>query len=322
MKKQGLIRAEAKPVGHTEFDAKVSDIERAFYRGRNEHTIRSDKKSLELFGQFLGENTFTDLCRTFLSGGQGPANMKALEFKNWLVEQKKAPSTINRRLSALSGLVKAFRFVGLIPWDLEVQPVPAETYRDTAGPGTERFATAMAGFDGRIDPMAVRDRAILVLLHDGGLRRGELVSIDLEHYDPLSPCVWVKAKKRTARVKIDLAPEMKDAIEEWLKIRGTAPGPIFKNFDPSKKGDGRLSGRSVARITEKYGIGNPHGIRHLAIGEYAEATNGNIVEVMKFGRHKDPKITMIYIDNLKKRDAKASKILAEYRKGERTGKPI
>jgi integrase/recombinase XerC len=188
-----------------------------------------------------------------------------------------------------------------------------ETYRDTSGPGTDRFSAAMGLLDGKTDAMAVRDRTILILLHDGGLRRGELVSIDLGHYDPTAPCIWVKAKKRTARVKIDLAKEMKVAIEEWLKIRGNDPGAMFTNFDPAGKGD-RLSDRSIARITKKHGVGHPHGIRHLAMGEYAEATNGNVIEVMKFGRQKDPKTAMAYIDNLKKRDAKASEVLATFRR--------
>lgn len=317
-KEQKLIRVEAQPLGQTTLDMNIEAVEQAFYRGSNENTRQSDKTSLAIFAQFLGVDSFRELCRRFLALGHGNANMKALEFQNWLVEQKKAPSTVNRRLSALNKLVKSFRFGGVIAWELDVQAIPVETYRDTSGPGTERFAAAMKDLDTKIDPISVRDRTILTLLHDGGLRRGELVSLDLEHYDPAAPCVWIKAKKRTSRVKIDLSLEMKESIEAWLKVRGTAAGPLFTNFDPAGKG-GRLTGRSVARVTNKRGVGRPHGVRHLAVDEYAEATNGNIVEVMKFARHKDPKITMAYIDNLKKRDATASKVLAEYRKGNRRG---
>ena len=300
---------------------KLEGVRETFFRGRSPDTIRSDKKSLELFATFIGASSFEDLCTKFFSQDPGDANMKALEFKNWLVEQKKSPSTVNRRLCALSSLSKALRFGGAITWTPEIHYVPVETYRDTSGPGTDRFSEVMASLAKDTSPMAIRDRTILILLHDAALRRGELVSVDLENYKPEDNCIWVKAKKRTARVKIDLAPEMKAAIEDWLVIRGSSPGPMFINFDNSQKGSStRLSGRSIARITHKYGIGNPHGIRHMAVGELSEALNGNIVEVMKFARHKDPKVTMIYIDNLKKRDAEGSKILAEFRHGNRKPK--
>lgn len=39
--------------------------------------------------------------------------------------------------------------------------------------------------------------------------------------------------------------------------------------------------------------------RHSAITAALEATNGNIAEVMKFSRHKDPKVLMKYDDNRK-----------------------
>jgi len=48
-----------------------------------------------------------------------------------------------------------------------------------------------------------------------------------------------------------------------------------------------------------YGLGRPHGLRHSAITAALEATNGNIDEVMRFSRHKDPKVLMTYDDNRK-----------------------
>ncbi len=39
--------------------------------------------------------------------------------------------------------------------------------------------------------------------------------------------------------------------------------------------------------------------RRSAIRAAPEATNGNIAEVMKFSRHKDPKVLMKYDDNRK-----------------------
>lgn len=301
-----------------DFERLAHAVELALFRGRNEHSVRSIAKSLQLFGEFIGARGFGQISKALLGAGLGPANLMALEWRDSLAKAGKSPSTINNRLNALQVLAGLWRFAGVIAWEIDLHTVPVETYRDTSGPGTERFSKAMTDLDEKEGPRDARDRVILILLHDGGLRVGELASIDLEHFDPDGPCVWVKAKKRTSRVRIDLAPDMKRAIEAWIAIRGTSPGPLFTNFDRAKKGS-RLTCRSIARITHARGVGRPHGIRHLAIGEVCEATNGNILESAKFARHRDPKVTMVYIDALKRRDAKASKILAKYRKGQKKG---
>jgi integrase len=46
-------------------------------------------------------------------------------------------------------------------------------------------------------------------------------------------------------------------------------------------------------------LDSPHGVRHSAITEALEATNGNLREVMMFSGHKDPKLLMKYDDNRK-----------------------
>lgn len=318
MADRGLIPKQPLAIGQRTFESVAKAIELAIFRGRNEHTVRSVQKSLELFGEFVGASGFLGITKALLGEGQGPANLKGLEFRNWLSARGNAPSTVNNRLHALGVLAEAWRFAGVIEWSVDLHYIPVEAYRDTTGPGTKKFADAMKLLEREKGPMALRDRAILVLLHDGALRRGEVSSLDLEHYDPGGLCLWVKAKKRTERVRIDLAPEMKQAIEAWLEIRGRKPGPLFFNFDRSKR-SARLSDRSIARITHRRGVGRPHGIRHLAIGEYSDATNGNVEKVSKFARHKDPKVTMVYLDSLKKRDAEASKVLAKYRKGLKKG---
>ena len=102
------------------------------------------------------------------------------------------------------------------------------------------------------------------------------------------------------------------ALQDWIKVRGMKPGPLFISFDRAQKGDGRLDGSSLWRVVQKYGLGHTHGLRHLAITEYAK-TEKDVIKVMKFGRHKDPKTTMTYIDNLKETTSEASEKLAQIR---------
>jgi len=100
-----------------------------------------------------------------------------------LLERGLAPATVNRRLAALRSLVALARTLGLVGWTLEVGSVKAERYRDTRGPGVAAVRRLLAAVEGRVDPKALRDRAILRLLFDLGLRRAEVVGFDLEHLD-------------------------------------------------------------------------------------------------------------------------------------------
>jgi integrase/recombinase XerC len=212
-------------------------------------------------------------------------------------------------------MVKVARLIGLVPWVLDVDKVADETYRDTAGPGTNHFSEVMNELEKRTDDIGIRDRALLALLHDAGLRRDEAHSLDLEHVDFQNHRVWVKAKKRTSRVEIPINPEVERCLRDWIKVRGTVPGALFKNFDLDKKGD-RLSGNGIARVSHKYGLGHPHGLRHLAITEALEVSGGNITEVMKFSRHKDPKTVMIYDDKRKNVSGVLSAKIAQLRKNQ------
>lgn len=286
----------------------------AFFRNKNPKTVHTYRRCLEDFREWLKVPTLQDAAAGFLASGHGHANLLALNFKDHLKEQGYAPSSVNTHLVALRSLVKIARLLGQIPWTLEVGNVQNEVYRDTAGPGTERFVTVFADLAKRSDKMGVRDRTILALAHDAGLRRDEIESIDLEHLDWPNNRVWVRAKKRTSRVPISLNPDVQGEIRKWLELRGDAPGALFKNFDPAGKGE-RLTGTSIDRICKKYGLGHVHGVRHLAITEALEVTNGNIAEVMKFSRHEDPKTVMIYDDNRKNVSGAISAKLAALRKG-------
>jgi integrase/recombinase XerC len=316
----GLIQAppETYPLGRTAQDWAPDEILRALQRGRNEHSVRSDLKGIHAFGAWLGTKDFPELCRKFLFGGvsteerQGNANRIASRYRAHLMEAGYAPSTVKRRLDAVKSVVKTARIFGAIPWGLEVESVPIQAYRDTKGPGSDPFSDAILALEKRNDPMAVRDLAILVLVHDLALRRNEVASLDLEHVDFAQHRVWIKGKKRLQREEVPISPPIEKVLRGWLAVRGDAPGPLFTNFDPAKKGDGRLDGSSVWRVAKKYGLGRTHGLRHLAITEYAK-TEKDVIKIMKFARHKDPKTTMTYIDNLKETTSEASMKLAELR---------
>ena len=60
----------------------------------------------------------------------------------------------------------------------------------------------------------------------------------------------------------------------------------------------------------KYGLGHPHGLRHLAITEALDLTNGNVRAVRHFSRHSSVETLLCYDDNRTDMAGKISRILA------------
>ncbi len=79
------------------------------------------------------------------------------------------------------------------------------------------------------------------------------------------------------------------------------PGPLFLNFDRAKKGR-RLTGAGIYALVRKLGrsVGVdvwPHGLRHTAITEALDLTEGDVRAVQRFSRHRDMRVLTVYDDN-------------------------
>ena len=123
--------------------------------------------------------------------------------------------------------------------------LPSEAYRDTRGPGVVAVKAMLGG------AKSSRDRAILHLLYDLGLRRGEVVALDFADLDLSRGTLLVIGKGRLEKSPLSLPPAALEALAAWLDARGEKPGPLFTNFDRSGKGDGRLTGTSLYRIVKE-----------------------------------------------------------------------
>lgn len=283
----------------------------AFFSGRNPNTLRNYSKALKDFAGFIGAPTGERAVERLFGGPPGEANAIALAYRDELVRRKLAPNTINVRLAALRTVGKLARMLGLVPWELEVGSLKVQVYRDTSGPGKEAVLKVLRELDQKTDRISIRDRAIIRLIYENALRRKEVCGLDLGDYVPEKDGLWILGKGRLERELITLAPKAKLALEAWIAVRGRDPGPLFINFDPTGKGDKRLSGMSVWRIVRKYGLGWPHAIRHTAITEALDKTGGDVRKVQKFSRHKKTETLMMYDDNRRDFAGEISRMLDE-----------
>jgi integrase/recombinase XerC len=272
-----------------------------FLSGKSKTTLLAYRADLESFSRFLGKRTIDEAADSFLGYGHGMANEIVLGYRSEMLEKGLSPATCNRRLAAVRSFVKLARVIGRITWMLEIPAVRSEAYRDTKGPGLHGFRAIFDGATHQKGVMAIRNKAILRVLWSQGLRRAELVSLDLADFDQHGKRLSILGKGRRERKWVELPAGTVQAIQEWLTVRGNDPGPLFTNLDRRTK-RARLTGAGLYKIVRGLGedVGiktRPHGIRHATITQRI-ASGMTLPEVQDFSRHSDIKTLMIYNDRL------------------------
>ena len=280
----------------------AASLVKAFLSGKSERTIEAYGQDLATFADFVGAATLEEAAKLLLYTSHGQANSLGLAYRATLLERGLSPATVNRRLASLRSLVTLARTLGLTTWTLEVKNVKSTPYRDTRGPGVPAFKRMLNQLNRRKDSKGIRDTAILRLLYDLALRRGEVAALDVDDVDLEAGVVAVLGKGHRERISLTLPEPTTEALRKWLEVRGVEPGPLFTNVDRAGKGR-RLTGRSIHRLVQKLGnrIGakvRPHGLRHTSITEACKAAqaNGiNLEEVLDFSRHSRSSISVLLV---------------------------
>lgn len=274
---------------------------------RSENTKKAYYKDLEDFFKVITKRAVSlDLVSWFFNLSRKRAATIVYQYKTNLLKRGLTEATVNRRLSTIRSLVSYANRLGACDWNLDcVCGEKVKNYRDTSGIPVDKVA-AMLKVPDRSTLKGKRDYAILRLLWDNALRRGEVVKTNIEDFDFESLTLLIQGKgKGTQKEKISLSHKTAQAIQEWLDARkeNDRSAPLFIALNRAHKGN-RLTGDSIALIVRKAAmkIGitkkmSPHRMRHSAITAALEATNGNVVMVQKLSRHTKVETLLIYEDN-------------------------
>ena len=281
---------------------------------------------VEFFGEAYGHDRTSGVVRRDVQGWQRS-----------LVEQDLAPSTVNNHLASLSAFTTWVdaQAPGLFP-----AGDPAKGIKEVRLPPLEPRALSEAqvrslknvcdrlerfhGLKGRewkkrdggspahARGRPARDRAIVFLLLSTGLRREELVVLDLEQVEPNEPeelrnarrvrVRGVKGKGGTER-NVFLSRDAREALAEYLEVerprdagKANESEALFLSAagTPARGEDGRLSVRAVNLLLERIGRWHdaevtdpareisplrPHDLRHTFAYRLAAETGKDAYEL-------------------------------------------
>lgn len=270
-------------------------LETLLMTGTSSKTAEEYKKDLVALGRLI-DKSLNGLIDLLLSNKE-TSFVTVTKLRQLMIQAGLAPNTINRRLATVRGLLRVARQLSAIDWTVEIKNLKTAKVRNTSGPGIEKIAEAITTPS---NAREARDQAIILLLSTLGLRRAELCNMDLSDY--CGNKIRVQRKGQLGYVMLSVPEQARNAVETWLVYRGHNNGPLFTSLDRAGKGDGRLTGRSIARITEASCGCSPHGLRHTAVTTAIELANENGVEFTEcrqFSGHAKVDTLLVYRDEIR-----------------------
>jgi site-specific recombinase XerD len=230
------------------------------------------------------------------------------------------PNTANRMLAALRGVLKQAWLLGLVSADdyqraIQLAPITGETLPAGRELSPGEIGALMIDCINDPTPGGARDAAIIGLMYAAGLRREEVINIDLADYDQQTGRLVVRGKRSKERAAY-LVNGAADALADWLTLRGQEPGPLFMAIN---KGGRLLAGRRMtpqavyhilAARAERAGVADfsPHDLRRTFVSDLLEA-GADIATVAKMAGHSNIQTTARYDRRPEQAKQAAAKLL-------------
>jgi len=224
-----------------------------------------------------------------------------------LLEGGSSPATIQRKCSSLRALYRFLRQregltsdpVRALVLPRKGQRLPVFIPREQTGHWLGQLPQGNSFED-------TRDRLLVTLLYHTGIRRAELLQLQVEDVDLVTMQMKVKGKRSKERL-VPFAPSLRDELRAYLPLRAerVGAGPLFV------REDGRpLPARSMYTIVHRLMAPltqlekrSPHVLRHTFATHLAEA-GADLNAIKELLGHSSLASTQVYthtrIEHLKK----------------------
>lgn len=250
----------------------------------------------------------TRFLRWYQAAGLTGLNKAAVQrYRAVLEAESLSPSTVNVHLSAVRKLAMEAADNGLLAPELAAgiaRVRGAKRWGVRAGNWlTPEETTALLNAPDCSALIGCRDRAILALLIGCGLRRAELVSLDVGHIQ-LRDSRWVLPDLHGKGNRLRTVPVpawVKAIVDHWLARGGITEGPVFPPLNKSGRVlDARISEDTVWTVVRAYGarIGKPgfapHDLRRTC-AKLCRISGGDLEQIQFLLGHASVQTTERYL---------------------------
>lgn len=261
----------------------------------SQHSVTAYKKDLEQFRVFIEANASAFDCK----------NITKVDIRSWMVslhQDGMAPSTINRKLSALNSFFKYLKKEGVVKVN------PAQTITKIKSP--KRLAEFVPSSDlveenngvlnlKHSDKLNLQEQAIILLFYTTGIRRAELISLKRDAVD-LSQLKIVVMGKRMKERSIPLLRQILPTIKAYMDSEFYSSENMC--FFHNKKGE-LLDPKFVYNVVNKYihccsntAKASPHILRH-SFATHLLNNGADINGIKELLGHSSLAATQVYTHN-------------------------
>ncbi len=276
---------------------------------------RTMRQALNVIAGLLTNWSVTD-CLAF--DWSGIRYQHAAAIRAQLVQVYKA-ATANKILCALRGTMREAWRLGLLPAEdyqriREVEGVTGETLPAGRALTPGELSALISNCSSDPSQAGARDCAVITLMYAAGLRREEVVNLDLASYDQITGRVVVLGKRNKERTGY-LNNGAARAMADWLAVRGGASGPLFLAINKAGRlRIHRMTPQAVynllAKRAELAGVKtfSPHDLRRTFVSDLLDA-GADITTVAKMAGHASISTTSRYDRRTEQAKEKAAGML-------------
>lgn len=222
-----------------------------------------------------------------------------------VLKERYAPATANRMLCALRRVLKEARRLELMsPSDYDrasdIKNISADPPLMGRALRLDEIAALMTACTSDPTPAGARDAAMLAILRVTGLRRSEVVALNLTDFDPTTGELQVRCGKGRKARTVYLPKGARSAVLDWLKIRGTEEGallcPVHRLGTVTIRS---MTSQAVLYTLQKRGLQagiasfSPHDFRRTFCSDLLDA-GVDVFTVQKLAGHSSPVTTAKY----------------------------
>jgi integrase/recombinase XerD len=272
-------------------------------RNTSPRTAVAYQRDLESFGSFLcGRALGTDVrlhaAPPYLPLGDAQTADVSAYASHLVAGRSYSPKSIRRKLSALRTFYKFVKMTGRRETNPALEVPSPRIGRSlpkalTVADVQKLLATSLAG---RSDVLRLRDRALLEVLYGSGIRRSELVGLNLEDVDLDRRQMRVVGGKGDKDRTVLLTTAAADAMRAYLGHRPRSSDAAFF----LGRGGRRLSDSSLYKLFRLFvavsGIGGhatPHTMRH-SFATHLYETGADLLMIKELLGHESLATTQVY----------------------------